>query len=110
MEKLYKITSFLLIILGTVHALFTPFFYKIINIDALWFLGTGLLYIFMGLYNLASLKVKIDSIFNIAILLNFIASIFTIAITYILREPQSFIAMVLVIFVFLNSLLIKINN
>lgn len=110
MEKTYKIASFLLVILGAVHALLTPFFYQTINADSLWFLGTGLAYIFMGLYNLASIKVKIISIFNIAILLNFIATIFTIAITYLLREPQSFVAMVLVIFVFLNSIFIKIFN
>src|SRR6056297_4081731 len=107
MEKSYKTASFILIILGTTHALITPFFYQTINANSLWYLGTGLSYIFMGLYNLASIKVKMSSIFNIAIILNFIATIFTIAITYILREPQSFVAMILVIFVFLNSIFIK---
>ena len=96
--------------MGVIHSSFTPFFYSSINVDALWFFGTGLSYIFMGLYNLASIKVKIKSIFNITIVLNFIATIFTIAITYILREPQSFIAMILVIFVFLNSVFIKMND
>ncbi|MDY6800935.1 MAG: hypothetical protein SVU94_06900 [Bacteroidota bacterium] len=110
MEKSYKIASFILIILGTTHALITPFFYHTLNADSLWYLGTGLSYIFMGLYNLASIKVKIISIFNIAIILNFIATVFTIAITYILREPHLYIAMILVIFVFLNSVFIKINN
>jgi len=110
MEKLYKITSIILVILGAVHAAFTPFFYHTINADSLWYLGTGLSYIFMGLYNLASIKVKITSIFNIAIILNFIATIFTIAITYILRQPQLFVAMIFVIFVFLNSIFIKIYD
>ena len=108
MEKSYKIASFILIILGTTHALITPFFYQTINANSLWYLGTGLSYIFMGLYNLASIKVKITSIFNIAIFLNFIATVFTIAITYILEEPQYYVAMVLVVFIFLNSILIKI--
>jgi len=108
MEKSYKTASFILIILGTTHALTTPFFYQTINADSLWYLGTGLTYIFMGLYNLASIKVKISSIFNIAIFLNFIATVFTIAITYILGEPHYYVAMVIVIFIFLNSVLIKI--
>ncbi|MEE4196143.1 MAG: hypothetical protein V2I54_00735 [Bacteroidales bacterium] len=110
MEKSYRVASWLLVLLGAVHALLTPFFYQVVNADSLWFFGTGLAYIFMGLYNLASLKVKIKSIFNVAILLNFIATLFTIAITYILREPQSYIAMAIVIFVFLNSVFIKISN
>lgn len=110
MDRFYKIASYLLVIMGFVHASFTPVFYKSLSADALWFFGTGLAYIFMGLYNLASIKVKIKSIFNVTIVLNFIATVFTIAITYILREPQSFVAMILVIFVFLNSVFFKIND
>jgi len=61
----------------------------------------------MGLYNLAVLKVNIKNLTRIAVVLNFIATVFTIAITYILREPQAYAALVLVVFVFLNSLFLK---
>jgi hypothetical protein len=105
MEKPYKIASYLLILLGVIHSGFTPIFYKTFNADALWFFGTGLTYIFMGLYNLASIKVKIKSISRMAVILNFIGTIFTMAITYILREPQAYIALLIVIFIFLSSLL-----
>ena len=107
MEKLYKIASYLLILLGVIHSGFTPIFYKTFNADALWFFGTGLTYIFMGLYNLASIKVKINSISRIAVILNFVGTIFTMAITYIIREPQAYLALILVIFIFLSSLLTK---
>ena len=39
-----------------------------------------------------------------AVILNFIGTVFTIAITYILGEPQAFVALVLVIYIFLGSL------
>ncbi|HAF31186.1 MAG TPA: hypothetical protein DCG75_19275 [Bacteroidales bacterium] len=104
LEKSFKISIYLLILLGVVHSGLTPVFYKVFNADALWFFGTGLSYIFMGLYNLAALKVKVTSISNMAVILNFIATIFTIAITYILREPQAYVAMVLVIYIFIFSL------
>lgn len=104
MQKIYKIAILALIILGSIHCIFTPFIFKSLNTDALWFFGTGLSYIFMGLYNLASIKVNIKSIFIIAVVLNFIATLFTIAITYILREPQAYVAMVLIIFIFIYSL------
>ena len=107
MKKYYRIAAYLLILLGVIHSSFTPVFYKNFNADALWFFGSGLSYIFMGLYNLASLKVNIKSITSMAIILNFIGTIFTIAITYILREPQAFVALVLVIFIFLSSLFLK---
>lgn len=110
MEKSYKIVTYLLILLGIIHSGFTPFFYKTFNVDAMWFLGTGLTYIFMGLYNLAALKVKIRSISSIAVILNLVATIFTIAILYILREPQVFVAIILVIFILIFSILFLIES
>jgi hypothetical protein len=105
MERLYKIAIYLLILLGVIHSGLTPIFYKSFNADALWFFGSGLSYIFMGLYNLATLKVNINSLSRIAVVLNFVGTIFTIAITYILREPQAYIAMFLVICILAFSIL-----
>ena len=110
MNRIYKIALYCLIILGTIHSTFTLFLYKTLNVDALWFFGTGLTYIFMGLYNLAAIKVRIKSISNIAVILNFIGTIFTIAITYILKEPQAYIAMVIVIFIFVFSVMSAIGS
>lgn len=110
MQKIYKIAIYSLILLGVIHCMFTAFFYETFSADALWFFGTGLSYIFMGLYNLASVKVNIKSILNIAVVLNFIGTMFTIAITYILKEPQAYVAMVLIIFIFLYSLLSAVGS
>lgn len=103
MNKTIKIAIYLLVLLGFIHSIFTFIFFDTLSSDALWFFGTGLMYIFMGLYNLAAIKVQFKSISYMAVLLNFIGTIFTIAITYILREPQTFVALVLVIFIFLGS-------
>ena len=105
MKKSIKIAIYLLIILGFVHSSLTFVFFKSFNDQALWFFGTGLMYIFMGLYNLAAIKVQFRSISNIAVILNFIGTIFTVAITYILREPQAFVALILVIYIFLGSII-----
>jgi len=105
MERLFKIAIYLLILLGVIHSGLTPVFYKSFNADALWFFGTGLSYIFMGLYNLATLKVNLKSISRVAVILNFVGTVFTIAITYILREPQAYVAMFLVICILAFSIL-----
>ena len=110
MLKIYRIALYCLILLGAIHSVFTIFLYESLNADALWFFGTGLSYIFMGLYNLAALKVKIAAIFNMAVVLNFIGTIFTIAITYILKEPQAYLAMVLVIFIFIYSVMLAVGS
>jgi hypothetical protein len=105
MYKLYKIAVYLLIMLGIIHSGFTPFFFKTFNADALWFCGTGLTYTFMGLYNLATIKVNIKSLSSIAVVLNVVGTIFTLAITYILREPQAYAAMLLVTCILAFSIL-----
>lgn len=104
MNKTIKIAIYLLILLGFIHSIFTFIFFNNLTPDALWFFGTGLMYIFMGLYNLAAIKVQFKSISYMAVILNFIGTIFTIAITYILKEPQAFVALILVIVIFLGSL------
>ncbi len=105
MERLFKIAIYLLILLGVIHSGLTPVFYKSFNADALWFFGTGLTYTFMGLYNLATLKVNIKGLSRMAVVLNLIGTIFTIAITYILREPQAYAAMLLVASILAFSIL-----
>jgi len=77
--------------------------YTSINADSIWFFGAGLTYIFIGLYNLAVIKLNIKSLTYIATILNFIGTIFTIAIAYILKEPQTYIAFILVAFIFKSS-------
>jgi len=110
MYKIFRIVLYCLILLGVIHSTFTLFLYESLSANALWFFGTGLSYVFMGLYNLAALKVKIAAISNIAVILNFIGTIFTIAITYILNEPQAYLAMILVIFIFVFSVLSAIGS
>lgn len=104
MKKSVRIAIYLLILLGIIHSIFTFIFYKHVHLEALCFFGTGLMYIFMGLYNLAAMKVQFTSISNIATVLNFVAVLFTIAITYILKEPQAFVALILVIYIFIGTL------
>jgi hypothetical protein len=104
MIKSIKIAIYTLILLGVIHLAFTFVLYNNLDNNSIWFFGTGLMYIFMGLYNLAAIKVQFKSISYMAVILNFIGTVFTIAITYILGEPQAFVALVLVIYIFLGSL------
>jgi len=110
MHKIFRIALYCLILLGVIHSAFTLFLYESLSADALWFFGTGLSYIFMGLYNLAAIKVKIAAISNMAVGLNFIGTIFTVAITYILQEPLTYSAMILVIFIFIFSVMSAIGS
>ena len=63
MKLTIKISSILLLLIGLAHIGFSFIEYSVISIDALWFVGGGLIFIFSGLFNLflhsnADLKLK----------------------------------------------------
>lgn len=52
LKTLHKISSLLLVALGVVHTALTPVFYENFSHNALWFAGSGLAMIFVGLLNI----------------------------------------------------------
>ena len=103
MKKIVQIVIYALILLGVIHSIFAFFRYNTISADAIWSFGAGLSYFFIGLYNLAVLRLRVKSLTYAAIFLNFIGTVFSIAIAYILKEPQTYVAFILVAFIFKSS-------
>ena len=56
MRLFYRITAYSLS-LGVIHTALTPLFYDRFSPDALWFAGTGLALVFLGLLNLVAERV-----------------------------------------------------
>ena len=56
MRILYKIVTGLIVALGLLHIGFTPFNYRTFDMDAMWFLGTGVAIILAGFLNLVVLR------------------------------------------------------
>jgi hypothetical protein len=52
MKIVHRISAYILVGLGLIHTLATPFFYSGFTEDALWFAATGLGLIFLALLNL----------------------------------------------------------
>lgn len=99
MNKYLRVLIYSLIILGVVHSAFTFILFDSFNDKAFWYLGAGLMYFFMGLYNLATIKIKIRGLSVFATFLNFIGIVFTIAITKINSGIITYTALVLIIFI-----------
>ena len=93
MKAIYKASLWTLIGLGILHTLLTPLFYPGFTIDALWFAGTGLGLLFLGLFNLAVLKSGAQAALNLCLIANIIGSLYGILIVIILPEPQAFLAL-----------------
>lgn len=55
-ETLWRTCAWLLVGLGGVHTLVTVPFYGQLTPEAIWFAGTGLMMVFLGLLNLIALR------------------------------------------------------
>jgi len=52
MKTVHRISAYIIVGLGLIHTLATPIFYSGFTEDGLWFAGTGLGLVFLGLLNL----------------------------------------------------------
>ncbi len=69
--SIYQKVSYLLM-LGIGHSALTPVFYKSFSQDAMWFFGTGLSLVFLGLLNIAASKLLNRWLLSMTLLANVI--------------------------------------
>jgi len=97
LEILYKIITGLIIALGLLHIGFTPFNYRSFDMDAMWFLGTGIAIILAGFLNLVVIRESgKDMLIRILCLITNIsfALLFGVAL-FQLGQPQVFVGLAL---------------
>lgn len=99
MKSLYKVITFLLLLLGIIHEVATPLFYATLTIDTVWFIGGGLVLILTALINFINMmtyssKVAVRYICNMS---NVVGLAYTILIVMCLSKPQAFIAFLLLL-------------
>ncbi len=97
MKKFYTIVSVLFLLLGIVHSVCTPFFYNSLSIVAMWFIGTGLSLIFLGFMNLSAIKANNKTVYSFSIICNIISLVFCSLLAVLLKEPQAFLSVILII-------------
>ena len=51
MKTLYKVSTFLILALGVLHISMTPMIHRSLTPNALWFVGGGLMIIFLSFFN-----------------------------------------------------------
>jgi hypothetical protein len=92
MKTIYSISAYLLVALGTGHTLLTPVFYPGFSADALWFAGTGLSLLFLGVLNIVAERLPDRGLHNLCVVANLIGTTFLILVTVTVPEFQAFMA------------------
>jgi hypothetical protein len=93
MVTLHKVSSYVLLALGILHTALTPLFSPGFTTDALWFAGTGLGLLFLGLFNLAVLRASGRAALNLCLAANIIGAIYGVLTVALLLAPQAFLAL-----------------
>lgn len=106
MRLFYRITACALS-LGVIHTALTPLFYDRFSPDALWFAGTGLALVFLGLLNLMAERVWQAWAINTCIAANLVGCVYGALVAIALPEIQAYAATVIFIAVFVASLLTR---
>lgn len=106
---LHKISSYLLIALGVVHTSLTPVFYGRFSLNALWFAGSGLAMIFIGLLNVALGRILgRDRLMRVlCYVANVVTTIFGVMMVVLNREPQVIFGMVLIMLMTATAFMVK---
>lgn len=111
MQKVYAISSWLIILLGVGHTIMTPVFYHQLTLDALWFAGTGLALIFLGILNVFAIKTAITIINTVCICANLLVTIyfFLILLAFPKLEPQAIIGGIAILGLFISSIFYRLS-
>jgi MFS-type transporter involved in bile tolerance (Atg22 family) len=109
LRTLHNISSVLLAALGVVHTALTPVFYGRFSHNALWFAGSGLAMIFVGLLNLTlGRDVGRDHLFRLfCYAANLLTVIFGFLMVGINREPQVIFGFVLIVLMTVTAFMLR---
>jgi hypothetical protein len=97
MRIVYKISAYLVVLLGIAYMVLTPFFFRQFGMDVLWFAGTGLGFIFLGNLNLIVMVSKRSGFYMMAITSNIMALLLSILILSTNAAAQSYLSLAIVL-------------
>ena len=93
----------LILLLGLLHTSMTPVFYKAFNISALWFAGTGLAFVFLGVINIARVKTSEILIKQLCFTVNVIAVVYCVFVVIKLAKPHAYFSLIVLLFLLILS-------
>lgn len=95
LETVQKVCAWLLVALGAAHALLTVPFYGQLTPRAIWFAGTGLMMVFLGLLNLIARRTADPGARRLCQAADLLGLGFGVLAVLAVREPQAFLGLVL---------------
>jgi hypothetical protein len=102
-KKIDYIAIALILLLGLLHTIMTPVFYKTFDLNAIWFAGTGLAFVFLGVINIARVKTPEILIKRLCLTVNLIAVIYGVFVVIKLVKPHAYFSLIVLLFLLILS-------
>ncbi len=102
-KKIDYIAIALILLLGLLHTIMTPVFYKAFDLSAIWFAGTGLAFVFLGVINIARVKTPEILIKRLCLAVNLIAVIYGVFVVIKLVKPHAYFSLIVLLFLLILS-------
>ena len=109
MKTIYALSAYLLVALGTGHTLLTPVFYPGFSADALWFAGTGLSLLLLGLINIIALRLSDRALRTLCVAANLVGMAYLTLVTLAVPEVQAIFAILAALGVTIGSLSARLS-
>jgi uncharacterized membrane protein len=91
MKKAHLVFSVLTILLGAAHVGFTPVFYRQFDLGAMWFVGTGLATVFLGVANVFLAGRSEPAMRLLGAAMNLVGLGFISTLAVMLKAPQGYL-------------------
>ena len=112
MKKSYKIVTYVIILLGLIHIGITPVIFDEFTMRVGWFIGVGLMMIFLSFLNIAYWRTGVNDKFvkKICLTANCIALLYSFLVVTVDKDPQSFLVIALLAYLTFSSIYLSIRN
>ncbi len=112
MKNSYKIVTYVIILLGGIHIGISPIIFDEFTMRVGWFIGVGLMMIFLGFLNIAYWRISVNDklVKGICITANSIALVYSFLVVTVDKDPQSYLAVVLLAYLTFSSIYLSIRN
>ena len=103
MRLLYKISAYLLVLMGIIHIAFSPVFFTQFGLEVIWFAGTGLGFVFLGNLNILAITIQKANLYSVVVTSNILSVLLTSVILSMLSSTQAYIALGIAILALIGS-------
>lgn len=109
MKASYKIVTYLIIIMSVIHIGFTPIIFDDLSMRTGWFIGVGLMGIFLGFLNITYLRNAGNdrSVKWLCLSANIIALLYGLLVITVDQDPQGFLMAALLAYLTFSSFYIS---